>query len=192
MFRSSTRVATVAGVLVGVLLTSTMVVRTTQAVFSGYSSTPSNTWTTGGAVISNDAVGTAVFSLANDGYLNGGQVAEKCIVVTYVGATVPASVKLYATASGALNTYLNLTVDIGSGGTTGGSCASFAVGTAAIYSGTVAGFAVAATNFGNGVGVWAPGAINATRTYRFTVTVQNTPAAQNDNSSAVFTWEAQA
>jgi hypothetical protein len=192
MSGTSTRVATIAGVLVGILLTSTMVVRTTQAVFSGYSATPSNVWTTGGAAISNDANAAAIFSLANDGYLTGGQVILRCFVVTYVGATVPGNVKLYGTASGALNTYLNLTVDIGSGGTSGGSCASFAVGTAGIYSGTVAGFGTAATNFASGVGVWAPGAVNATRTYRFTVTVQNTPSAQNATSSAVFTWEAQA
>lgn len=192
MSRTNSRTATVVGVLVGILLTSTMVVRTTQAVFAGYTSTPSNSWTTGGASISNDATASAVFSPANDGTLTGGQAVEKCIVVTYVGATVPATVKLYATATGALNGYLNLVVDIGTGGSGGGSCTGFSVGTAGIYSGTVAGFASTATNFGSGVGVWAPVSVNTTRTYRFTVTVQNTPSAQNVTSSAVFTWEAQA
>ena len=191
MIRNGSRLATLAGVLVGLALTSTMVVRTTQAVFAGYSSTPTNSWNTGGAAISNDATAAAVFSLANDGTLTGGQVVEKCIVVTYVGATVPANVKLYATATGALNGYLNLVVDIGTGGS-GGNCTGFSATTAGIYSGTVSGFAAAATNFSTGVGVWAPASVNATRTYRFAVTVQNTPAAQNATSSAVFTWEAQA
>jgi len=33
--------------------------------------------------------------------------------------------------------------------------------------------------------------VNEKLTYRFTVTVQNVPAAQNKTASATFTWEAQ-
>ncbi|WP_189170321.1 hypothetical protein [Pilimelia anulata] len=183
--------ATAAGVALGVGLTSLMVVRTTQAVFSGYSSTPSNTWATGGATLSNDATASAVFSQANDGTLAGGQVLSRCIVVTYVGATTPAAVRLYATASGALNSYLSLVVDQGSGTPGNGSCTGFSASSAGIYSGTVAGFATAANAWGSGVGSWSP-TVGATMTYRFTVTVQNHPSAQNATGSATFTWEAQA
>jgi hypothetical protein len=91
-----TRVATVLGVLLGVALTSTMVVRTTQAVFSNTTQTSSNTWNTGGAALTNEAAVTAPFTVGADGTLSGGQQLVKCVSVTYNGATLPATVKLYA------------------------------------------------------------------------------------------------
>lgn len=183
-----TRITTLVGVLLGLALTSTLVVRTTQAVFSGYVSTPSNTWSTGGAVISTDAAATAVFSQPTDGTLTGGQTLTRCLVITYVGSTGPATVKLYGTPSGSLAPYLTLTVDQGSG-TSGntGSCTGFTTSTGGIYSGPLNGFP---TTYATGAGSWSA-AVNTTMTYRFTVSVQNVAQAQNTSASAVFTWEAQ-
>jgi hypothetical protein len=192
MVFSRGRVTTLLGVLLGLALTSTMVVRTTQAVFNNTTQTSANGWSTGGAAITNDYAATAPFSVAADSTLTGGQTLQKCLVVTYNGTTVPASVKLYASSvSGALAPYLTLVVDQGTGGAGSGSCTGFNVGTSGIYSGTLAGFGTAATQFSNGVGSWAPNTIGATQTYRFTITVQNVPGAQNATAAGVFTWEAQ-
>lgn len=186
------RLATLVGVVLGLALTATLVVRTTQAVFSGYVSTPANTWSTGGAVISTDATASAVFGQPTDGTLTGGQTLTRCLVITYVGATGPAAVKLYGTASGALAPYLTVTVDQGSG-TSGnaGSCTGFTASTSNIYNGTLSNFAATANSYATGVGSWSA-AVGTTMTYRFTVSVQNVAAAQNTSASAVFTWEAQA
>ena len=196
MALTRTRVFTALGVLLGAALTSTMVVRTTEAVFSNTTATSSNTWNTGGAALTNEAAVTAPFTVGADGTLTGGQSVIKCVSVTYNGATVPATVKLYAsTVTGALAPYLNLTIDQGTGGGTGGSCTGFALGTAGVFTGTLggpAGFGTANTQFSSGVGPWSPSVIGEKQTYRFTITVQNVAGAQNASASGVFIWEAQA
>ena len=191
MMLGQAKVATVVGVLMGAALTSTMVVRTTQAVFSGTTDSAA-AWSSGGAVISNDGTGTAAFSTANDGLLKNGQSLVKCIVVSYAGKTTPANVKLYATGvSGALAPYLDITVDTGTSTSVNGNCNGWSVGTAGVFSGTLSTFGSARNSFASGVGTWAPSVIDEKLTYRFTVTVQNTPAAQNQTAAATFTWEAQ-
>jgi hypothetical protein len=176
----------------GAALCSTMVWRTSSALFSGTTSNSSNSWATGGVSLSDDSSSTALFNSGTDGLLSGGQTLTKCIKVTYTGSvTSGVSVKLYSTASGALAPYLNLTVDQGTGGGFG-SCTGFTVGTAGIYSGTVSGMATADTNFATGAGSWAPGSNGATQTYRFTVTVSSAAAAQSTTAAGSFTWEAQA
>ncbi|GLY97719.1 hypothetical protein [Actinoplanes sp. NBRC 103695] len=190
MALNRTRVATLLGVLLGASLTSTMIVRTTQAVFTGSTST-NNTWASGGAEITSDGTGSAVFNSGTDGALVNGQTLTKCIVVTYKGATVPAAVKLYssAVAGTGLADYLNVTVDVGSSTSVGGNCAGWALSSTP-FTGTLTDFA-AMNSFANGVGSWGPSVVNEKLTYRFTVTVQNVPAAQNKTASATFTWEAQ-
>jgi hypothetical protein len=190
MVRNRARLTMLLGVVLGALLTSALVVRTTEAAFTGYTSTPSNSWASGGAQISNDQTASAIFSQANDGLLTGGQQISRCIVVSYQGQSTPAQVKLYGTTSGTLASALSLVVDQGSGTPGNGSCTGFAAATGGTgsYTGTVAGLG---TDFAHGSGTWAP-TLGATMTYRFTITVQNTSAAQNATASAVFTWEAQA
>jgi hypothetical protein len=190
MVLSRTRAAALAGVLVGAALTSTMVVRTTQAVFSGYTST-TNSWATGGAEITSDGTGSAVFNSATDGMLVNGQTLTKCIVVTYKGVTAPAAVRLYANSvTGTLPTYLDMTVETGTSTSVNGNCNGWAAG-GSIYTGTLAGFGTAKNSFANGAGTWGPTVKDEKLTYRFSVTVQNVPAAQNQTASATFTWEAQ-
>jgi hypothetical protein len=191
MLLSRTRVATAVGVLLGCALTSTMVVRTTQAVLSGTTQTQNNTWTTGGAALSNDGSvsGTAVFSQANDSLLAGGQTVTKCIAVRYTGNS-PAQVRLYASnVSGALASYLDLKVETGTG--TANDCSNFVAGPTLLNNLTVARFGTDNYSYATGAGTWNA-TLNASLTYKFTVTVQNVAGAQNGNASAVFVWEAQA
>jgi hypothetical protein len=178
------------GGLLGVLLVSTMVLRTSSALFTGTTDNPNNAWTMGTVSLTDDDSAAAMFTTAGDGNLTGGQTLTRCIKVTYGGSlTAATAVKLYDTVSGAGAQYLNLTVDQGSG-TTFPSCTGFSVSTAGIYSGTLQAFG-ADSNFTTGVGSWAPGATGASMVYRFTITVQSTIAAQGTSAAASFTWEAQ-
>ena len=95
---------------------------------------------------------------------------------------------MYGLATGALAPHLNLSIDEGTGGAAG-SCTGFA-SSAAVYNGTVAGLSGSHFNFGTGAGQWSPQPA-AVKTYRFTVTVQNAPAAQGETANATFVWEAQ-
>src|SRR5258708_6951108 len=72
--------------LVGAVLCSTMVWRTSSALFAGTTTNTSNSWATGTVSLSDDAAGTALFSSATDGGLSGGQSITKCIKVTYGGS----------------------------------------------------------------------------------------------------------
>ena len=95
------------------------------------------------------------------------------------------------TTTNALSTYLNLTVEEGTGGSFG-SCTGFsAAGTD--FTGTLANFGTTATGFATGVGSFAlTGTPTETRSYRFTYTVDPaTPnSVQNGTASATFVWEA--
>lgn len=128
--------------------------------------------------------------------LKPGDVIENCLVVTY-GGSLAANVKLYADSLvGTLGTYLNLGVEIGDGGafpgtaTTEGTIPCSGFTGSSIYSGTLAGFAGTNTDFGSGVGVWAP-TTGLFKTYRFVVTVQDDNLAQGQTATVNFVWEAQ-
>jgi hypothetical protein len=175
----------VAAATAGLVLCSTMVLRTSEALFSATTGTPSQSWQTGSVAISDDDGGTATFDTAVDGLLTGGQQLQKCITVTYSGSLASsASVELYGTSSGTLAPYLNLAIDRGTG-----TCGAFTV-QQALFSGTLSGFGAAATDYDTGVGPWAPGTTGASTLYRFTVTVQNVAAAQSKSAAGTFTWEA--
>jgi hypothetical protein len=191
MFRDRALVPVVAGVVIGLGFTSALVIRTTQAVFTGTTSTASNSWQTGGAQIGNSSSATAAFDTATDGTLTGGQSLVRCILVTYTGTTTATGVKLYGTSGAtALAGAVTLQIDQGTGTLgTGATCASFTG--SSLYSGTLTGFTSTSTGYSTGLGSWTPAA-NGTQMYKFTVTVPNTTAAHNGSASAVFTWEAQA
>jgi hypothetical protein len=169
-----------------------------QASYSAYSDTttnPTNSWTSGTVALADDDSSTALFTATN---LKPGSTGEKCIVVTSTGS-LPAVVKLYGTGSAttkALSSSLNLTITQGSGGSFG-SCTGFTPASTAssVYSGTVAGFASAATGYASGVGSWTTtgGSTAESRTYRVSYTLaDNAPdSTQGGTASLGYTWEAQ-
>jgi hypothetical protein len=87
-----------------------------------------------------------------------------------------------------LDDYLNMTVELGTGGTFA-DCTGFAG--ASVFSGTLDTFAATYTDFASGTGSWTAAATGDDRTYRFTFDLQNDPGAQNKNATVTFTWEAQ-
>ncbi len=158
-------------------------------MFTGSTGT-SGTWAAGSVTVTDDDAGRAVFDSSQDGLLTAYQTLTRCIKVTYTGSIVSGTqVRLYASATGALAGQLSLTVDEGTGGAFG-DCTGFTATTAGLYSGTLAGFATGASSFATGVTNWAPSTTPQSRTYRFTVTVPNSNAAQNGSATGSFTWEA--
>jgi hypothetical protein len=177
------------------LVASGVVVSTASySAFSATTVNPTSNWTAGNVALTDDDNNTALFNATG---LKPGSTGTNCITVTSTGS-LPSTVKLYGTnaaTTNALATNINLTVEQGTGGGFG-SCTGFtpAATSGTLYSGTVAGFGTASTNFATGVGTWAPtGSGSESRVYRFTYTVSSTApnTVQGGTAALGFTWEAQ-
>ncbi|MDX1450031.1 MAG: TasA family protein [Acidimicrobiia bacterium] len=166
-----------------------MVIRASTAAFFDTTVNTGNGFAAGTVTLTDDDTTTALFDLAN---LAPGDGATSCIAVTYSGS-LDATVKLYAAVTGGtgLDSYLDVTVERGSGGSFA-DCGAFTVDEV-VYSGTLSGLAATAQDFGSGLGAWAAigGAPDDVVTYRVAVTLQDDDAAQGLDASASFTWEAQ-
>ena len=176
------------GILAGaVLLTGAFIVTASIAAFSDTTDNTGNTWSTGTVILEDNDLGAAMFIVTGMKPLD---VVEKCIVVTYEGTLLPADVLLYGVSGGSgLDAYLDLVIDEGTGAAFG-NCSGFSF-TSNIFTGTLTSFAATHTNFGDGAGIWSPSANPESKTYRFTVTLQDDNAAQTLDATATFTWEAQ-
>ena len=163
----------------------------TFSAFSATTSNDANFFNAGTVSISDNDAGGWMYQIPA---ATPGVAVERCIQVTYTGS-LDSTVSLYGSAVGAIGPFVNLTIDKGTGMGVFPDCTGFTSG-ANVYTGTLGGFAAAHTNFGNG-SVAAPGAqtvwnTNNTLVYRFTLTLQNVPAANGLTSNLhSFTWEAQ-
>lgn len=175
--------------ILSLALVSLVVVIGSRAAFSDTTSNATNNWAAGTVVITDDDAGAAMFNASD---MTPGDSVENCIVVTYSGTLVPATVSLYGTIGGSgLDAYLDLDLDIGSGGVFG-DCTGFTKDTGGdIFTNTLANFSTSHTNFGNGLQSWSPAANPESKTYRFILTLQDDNGAQGLDASATFTWEAQ-
>jgi hypothetical protein len=183
-FRAGRQLAPLAAA-VGLVVASALVWQSTHAAFTGRSVNPNNSWTASRVTLTEDSSATALFSVAN---LKPGDTGSRCILLTY-GGDVAGTVKLYASAPGALGTYLDLTVERGSGGGFS-SCTGFTPAATA-YTGTLSGLASTATGYASGVGSYVLTGNGATVAYRISYTVQDTTSAQGTSVTAAFTWEVQ-
>ena len=140
--------------------------------------------------LSDSDAGTAMFGGET---LLPGVPLDRCIEVNYSGADNPGPVLLYAaTASGDLAPYLDLTIHMGSAAAGAfGSCGSFSA-SQSIYTGTLAGFASAHSDYATGRFTWNPSDAQETRSFRFRLTVQDVPAAAGKSASFGFTWRTEA
>jgi hypothetical protein len=140
--------------------------------------------------LSDSDAGTAMFGGET---LVPGDPLDRCIEVNYSGADNPGPVLLYAAAaSGDLAPYLDLTIHMGSAaaGVFGG-CGSFSA-SQTVYTGTLAGFGAAHSNYATGRFTWNPTDAQETRSFRFRLTVQDVPAAAGKSASFGFTWRTEA
>lgn len=188
------KMATWSAIPTALLVSSLLVWQASYSAFNATTDNPSSNWATGNVALSDDDTNTALFSATN---LKPGSTGTKCIVVTSSGS-LASTVKLYGTGAAAtksLDSWIDLTVDEGAGGSFG-SCAGF-TSSGNVFSGTLNNFATNRTSFANGVGTWAPAGQTApatvSRTYRFSYTVNNSApnSTQGGTASIGFTWEAQ-
>ncbi len=187
------RVGFLTAPLVGLAIAVLLVWQSSYSAFTSTTENGVNNWAAGTVSISDNDSNVAMFTTSP--LLKPGDTASKCIDVTKNG-TLPGTVKLYGsglTTTNALSTYLDITVEQGTGTSTNGTCTSFTAtaGSGTVYSGTLAGFT--ATNFTGGYGDWAPAAGSATRVFRFTYKLNtNAPNSTQGGTAAVnFVWEVQ-
>jgi hypothetical protein len=187
-------VSAVLTVLLSLVVVSAFVMRSSYAAFSDTASNTGNTFSTGTVDLVDSDSGAVMFTATG---LIPGQSVSNCIIVTYQGTIAnPSAVKVYSggfTDSGSLASYLNLTIEEGTGGTFG-SCTGFSVQNTIVSSGTLADFHSTRTSYANGAGVWDPSSTPSSKTYRITVALSSSaPNAQQGASvsSQAFIWEVQ-
>ena len=173
-------------VATAMLMLTVLIVTHSEAAFSDTTVNTANSFTTGSVVLTDDDTGSALFTAAA---VTPGVAVIECITVTYSGTLVPADIRMYGTSAGVLAPYLDATIEVGTGGSFG-SCAGF-VPTSTIYAGTLANFSGTHTGWATGLATFTAATNPASRTLRFTVDVQNVPAAQSQTGSVDFTFEAQ-
>lgn len=174
------------GVATAMLMLTVLIVTHSEAAFSDTTDNTANSFTTGSVVISDDDGGSAMFTAAA---VTPGTPVVECITVTYSGTLVPADIRMYGTSAGALAPFLDTTIEVGTGGSFG-NCAGF-VPSSTIYNSTLSTFSGTHTNWATGLAVFTAAANPTSATLRFTVDVQDVPAAQSQTGSADFTFEAQ-
>lgn len=191
------RLVAAAAVPVAVVASGALVWQSTYAAFSSTTSNPTNNWSTGSVKLADNDSGTALFNATN---LKPGANGERCITVTSTGS-LASTVKLYGTGFAQdknLADVITLKVEEGSGATNA-ACAGFVADTAPaakIFDGSLTAFS-AKSNFGNGVGTWAPAGVasgsSEARSYRVTYTLGGgiDNSYQGGSASIGLTWEAQ-
>jgi hypothetical protein len=186
-------VLNVVAVVLGILVSGTVVLTTSRAAFSDTTANSNNSFTTGTVDLIDDDSGSAAFTVTN--MVPGGSVT-RCILVTYQGTVPnPGAVRFYSgglTDSGTLGSHLNLTAEEGTGGDFS-TCTGFTA-SAIIESATLTQFNIDHTGYSNGAGTWDPSSTPESRTYRITVQLSaSAPSNQQGQSvtGLVFTWETQ-
>ena len=164
---------------------SVLVMTSSRAAFVDTTDNTSNQFSAGTVVLNDDDAGSVLFNVNN---LAPTENRTNCITVSYTGS-LAANVHLYGAASGSLAQYLDVVIDVGTGGSYN-NCAGFTSG-GTLYTGTLANFAATRTNFANGLAGWNGATNPSSRTYRIAVTLQDNNAAQGLSATADFTWEAQ-
>ncbi len=191
---SRNRIIRSGGIVLGFLVASGIVLQMSWAAFSSVTDNDSNSVTAGTVLLTDDDSAAAMFSVAG---MVPGDVVVRCIRVTSGGTVAnPGAVKLYSggyTDSSTLGSYLNLTVDEGTGGTFA-DCTGFGVVNTIVNAQTLVAFDAARTSYANGVGVWDPATTPETITYRFTIEMD--PATPNTHqgesvTNLTFVWEIQ-
>ena len=179
---------------VSLVVVSVLVVSSSVAAFTSSTSNTGNSFTAGTVALVDDDLAAVMFTVTD---MDPGTTTTDCITVTYQGSVAdPAAVKIYSggyTDSGDYDTYLNLTIEEGSGGSFG-DCTGFSSENTIESAGTLSDFDTAHTNYATGAGVWDPASTPESKTYRVTVALDAAApdAEQGESVTAMtFTWEVQ-
>lgn len=172
------------------ILVALLVVTSSRAAFVAQNDNSTNQVTSAAIALSDNDSTTAMFD--NVTGMIPGTPYERCIDVTYTGTVDPTAVKLYATGTptGTLAPYLNLTIEVGADTPAAfRDCTGFSP-SGIVYTGnTLDAFATARNSYDTGVTGWDPVGSPETRTFRFTLTVQDTTAAAGRTTTFGFSWE---
>ena len=179
---------------VSLAVVSVLVVTNSVAAFTSSTDNTGNSFTAGTVDLVDDDLAAVLFTVTD---MEPGTTTTDCIEVTYQGTVAnPSAVKIYSggyTDSGNYDTYLNLTVEEGTGGVFG-DCTGFTLENTIESAGTLSDFDTAHTNYATGAGVWDPAATPESKTYRITVALDAAApdAEQGESVTAMtFTWEVQ-
>jgi hypothetical protein len=183
VLREAVRLTAIAA---AVLLLTVLTISRSEAAFSAQTSNSGNGFSTGTVLLTDDDNSASLFTASGLSPLN---PVVKCIEITYGGDLLDADVKMYGSASGPLADHLNVTVDVGTGGTFA-DCSGFAP-TSSIWTGSLSSFGTTHTDWSNGLDVFTATTNPDSRTLRFSVSVSDNNAAQNLSASATFVWESQ-
>ena len=181
-------------VVLGVLLSGVMVLTTSRAAFSAQTQNTANEISVGNVALSDDDNGSAMFSVTD---MAPGDTSQACIEVTYQGTIAdPSAVKLYSggfTDSGTLADELDITVEVGTGGSFA-DCAGFTPSSTIFATNTLTNFDTTHSDYTNGAVGWDPASTPESRTFRFTIALPSDApdTVQGDSVTAlIFTWEVQ-
>lgn len=167
--------------------------------YSAFFSSPESTgdsFAAGTVYISDNDAGAAVLSLTN---AVPGNSDTSCVRVPYAGS-LPATVRLYGSSSGALAPYLTLTVTRGTDAAPSfDSCTGFTAdatnyigaGAGVVYSGSLSAYPTAGSPLIEPTaGTPETWTTSEEHSYRFVISLDNNLSAQGQSATAGFTWEA--
>ena len=165
----------------------------TYAALSGSTVNSGNTFSAGTVTMTDNDSTAALFAFTNQ---KPGVTEDGCIKVNYTGS-VGASVKMFATVTGTMAPYLNLTVTRGTDSSPAfDACTNFTpdatnysgLGAGVLFSGNLSTFP---TTYGTAISDPTATWTNVTSaSYKFTVQVVDDNSVQGLTSGATFTWEA--
>ena len=171
------------------ILIALLVVTSSRAAFVAQNDNTTNQVTSAAIALADNDATTAMFD--NVPNVMPGQTYQRCIDVTYTGTVDPTAVLLYRSGAptGTLAPYLNLTIEVGTDLSPAfRDCTGFAP-SGTIYTGTLTNFATTHADHATGLTTWDPIGSPETRTFRFSLAVQNDSAAINKTSTFGFSWE---
>ena len=154
--RYAAALARVAVVMLALVAVSLLVLNSSRAAFSDTADSTGNSLAAGTVDLVDDDAGSAMFTVSN---MAPGDSTTECITVTYSGSIAdPAAVRVYSgsyTDSADLGSFLNLTIEEGSGGSFG-DCSGFTLENTIELGSTLATFDATQTDYASGAGVWDP------------------------------------
>ncbi|MGH1489366.1 MAG: hypothetical protein ACRBK7_08245 [Acidimicrobiales bacterium] len=189
--KSARRLARVSAFAFSSLFVTFLVVSTSRGAFSDTTDNTANSVSAGTVTLVDDDTGAVLFNVSGMAPTDS---VSHCIVVTYNGDLTPGSaVQLYRSAAitgTGLDQYLDLVVEVGTGGTYS-DCTGFTPSVTLSTGSTLQSFATTHQAYASALGTgWLPTGAGQARTFRFTLTLQDNNAAQGLNTTFGFSWEA--
>ncbi len=181
-----TTLARTTAVAAAVLMITILTIGRSDAAFNDLTDNNASSISTGSVDIVDDDSGTVLFNLSD---LRATDSSSNCIVVTYQGSLTPTAVRLYGSTTGTLDTYLDTTIEIGSGGSFG-DCTGFTP-SSTLFNNTLENFSTNHSDWATGIAAFSPASTPTSQTFRITVTVQDDNNAQSLTSTASLVWEVQ-